>query len=134
MLTTCFHEFSKYQSTNFSRQILSNICFDFFKCSKLRKNPFWTNEKFVEISFGNSKKSLAWVDSILRKRQNKNKIYIGQDHEKSHHCATVRLRKNVWSANEKRFVSLNIFRHSNSSQINQTLSRNYWIVVKRFCK
>ena len=28
-LTTCFHEFSEYESTNFSYQILCNICFDF---------------------------------------------------------------------------------------------------------
>ena len=37
-LTTCFNEFSEYESTNFFHQMLRNICFDFIKCSKLRKN------------------------------------------------------------------------------------------------
>ena len=32
-----FPEFSGYESTNFFYQILCNICFDFLKCSKLRK-------------------------------------------------------------------------------------------------
>ena len=40
-LTTCFHEFSKYESTNLFYQICS-ICFDFFKSSKLRKMVFFT--------------------------------------------------------------------------------------------
>ena len=37
--TTYFHEYSKYESTNFFHQdqILCNICFDFLTCSKLRK-------------------------------------------------------------------------------------------------
>ena len=36
-LTTCFHEFPEYKSTKVFYQILGNICFDFLKCSKLRK-------------------------------------------------------------------------------------------------
>ena len=42
-LTTCFHEFSEHESTNFFYQILCNICFDFLTCSKLspkRKRTF----------------------------------------------------------------------------------------------
>ena len=40
--TTCFHEFSEYQFTNFFHQILPDICFDFIKCSRLRKTClFW---------------------------------------------------------------------------------------------
>ena len=38
-LTTCFHEFPNYDSTNFSTKC--NICFDFRKCSKLRKTAFF---------------------------------------------------------------------------------------------
>ena len=38
-LTTWFHEFYEYESTIFFYQIL---CFDFLKCSKLRKNVFFS--------------------------------------------------------------------------------------------
>ena len=31
LTTTCFHEFSEYESTNFFYQILCNICLDFLK-------------------------------------------------------------------------------------------------------
>ena len=40
-LTTYFHEYSEYESTNFFYQILCNICFDFLKFSKLRTNSFF---------------------------------------------------------------------------------------------
>ena len=47
-LTACFHEFSKYEFTNFLYKILCNTCFDSFKCSKLRKKmPFLTNKELV---------------------------------------------------------------------------------------
>ena len=39
--------FSKYESTNFFYQILCNICFDFLKCSKLKKMHYLTNKEFV---------------------------------------------------------------------------------------
>ena len=36
-----FTNFSACESTKFFNQTLSNICFDFLKCSKLRKNVFF---------------------------------------------------------------------------------------------
>ena len=49
-LTTCFHEFSEYESTNFSYQILCNICFDFsYALNWIRKKPCLTHKEFVFI-------------------------------------------------------------------------------------
>ena len=36
-LTTCFHELSEYESTNFFHQTLFNIYLSFLKCSQVRE-------------------------------------------------------------------------------------------------
>ena len=48
---TCFHEISEYESTNFDYQILCNICFDFFKSPKLRKNCLFLTNKGICFLF-----------------------------------------------------------------------------------
>ena len=85
-LTTCFLEFSKYESTNYFYKMLCNICYDLLKTEKIM--PFLTNKEFVfflnrETLVKNSYSENSWkhVNSIKGRLMDQPTLYFGNNYK-----------------------------------------------------